>query len=135
MRRIAILTLVATSAFSGCVATTEKTNNLDSTDYVVTEWCLVSAPEDKVCYETEVERGTDAYTSLEQLAIQSEEVSVVADNYGPELGYYVKEINGLAANNTNYWKLYVNEEESQVGISSVIINVPVKLALEYTAIE
>ncbi len=139
MRKVIVLMALSTLIFTGCVQTAEQTpaqNANTEIDYIMAGWCFREDPNlTEVCYETEVEKGTDAYTSLEQLDIQEEGLSVEAEDYGPELGYFVTRINNTAGNNENFWKLYVNGAEANVGISSIILNQDTALTFEYTAIE
>ena len=61
-----------------------------------------------------VETGTNAFDAMQQAA------TVGFEDYG-EMGVMVTSINGVKPAQNEFWKLFVNGEEAQVGISSLVI--------------
>lgn len=60
--------------------------------------------------------GVDGKTALELL---KSNYSVETKSFG-DLGEYVQSINGIAPDNTHFWSMYVNGQQSQVGASAYI---------------
>ncbi len=70
---------------------------------------------------TEISKGTNAFEAMQEIA------EVEFTDYG-EMGVMIDSINGITPRANEFWKLFVNDEEAMVGISSIIFE-------EDTAIE
>jgi len=64
--------------------------------------------------EIMVKKGTSAFDAMQMVA------TVGYKDYG-EMGVLVETINGVKPGTNEFWKLFVNGEEAQVGISSLTI--------------
>ena len=62
----------------------------------------------------EVKTGTNGFDAMQQA------FNIGFQDYG-ELGVMVETIDGVPPGENSFWKLFVNEEETMVGISSIII--------------
>lgn len=71
-------------------------------------------------YETEISKESSAYELMQELKMQGLQFSGL--EYAG-IGFYVTEINGLKEDKKSglYWTLYINEKESNVGVSSLIL--------------
>jgi len=69
----------------------------------------------------EISKGTNAFDVMQEVA------EIEFTDYG-EMGVMIDSINGVTPKANEFWKLFVNNEEAMVGISSIILE-------EDTAIE
>ncbi len=69
----------------------------------------------------EIAKGTNAFDAMQEVA------EIEFTDYG-EMGVMIDSINGITPEANEFWKLFVNNEEAMVGISSIILE-------EDTAIE
>lgn len=83
-------------------------NNTDTDD---TQASMQQVPSSTVSYH-----GVDGKNALELLKTN---YSVETKSFG-DLGEYVQSINGIAPDNTHFWSMYVNGQQSQVGASVYI---------------
>jgi len=75
-----------------------------------------------------VKTGTNAFEAMQQVA------TVEFTDYG-EMGVLVETINGFAPSENEFWKLFVNGEESALGISSIIITEDIEIEWRTESIE
>ncbi len=76
----------------------------------------------------EVEKGTNAFDAMQQVA------TVGYQDFG-EMGVLVESINGVKPEENQFWKLFVNGEQAQVGISSITIEEDTTIEWKTEAIE
>jgi len=111
---IAGLVLLAL-AFSGC--TTEQPNTGgggEAAEKATVSFSAVVGDIHVLDSSLEVEKGTNAFEAFQQAA------DIGFTDYG-EMGVLVESINGIAPGENEFWKLFVNGEESMVGINSISI--------------
>ena len=62
----------------------------------------------------EISKGTNAFDAMQEVA------EIEFTDYG-EMGVMIDSINGVTPRANEFWKLFVNNEEAMVGISSIIL--------------
>lgn len=117
--------------FTGCTSASDYVAEMHNIGTV--EWCITEV--EQVCYDpVDLQEGDTAYTTLERLDEREDNVSIEATDYGPDLGYFVSSVNGVDSNAENFWKLYVNDAEAQVGISTITLLDGDKLEFIYSQV-
>jgi hypothetical protein len=102
---------------TGCTTAAEVKG--DATAGSVT-WCVVPEASKEECFApVAFKDGDKAYDTLVALDERESDFSFAATEYG-DAGYFITEINGVASDDSHFWKLSVNNEEAQVGISSIL---------------
>lgn len=71
-------------------------------------------------YSKEIKEGSTAYELMSQL--KSDTFNFTGKEYSG-IGFFVSEINGLSEDRKNgyYWTLYINDKESNAGVSDLIL--------------
>jgi hypothetical protein len=84
-------------------------------------------------YFVEYEIGDTVYEVISKLALESDDFDIKFDEFmfGDSISYFVTEINGVQPAENQFWKLYVNDIESQTGVSEYFLapedNIKLKL--------
>jgi hypothetical protein len=101
---------------------------------------------------TEKESNDDASAAAQLIADQAQVITLSAseDNTSAwdllianhqiifqeyDFGVFIEGIDGLKADQENFWAIYVNGEKSQTGISDIVLNANDVLEFKYEAIE
>jgi predicted small secreted protein len=105
-----------------------------STPLDTVTWCVKAPDTEEYCYAPiEFSEGDSAYISLQALDIREESFSFDGTDYG-DAGYFVTTVNEIPGDQSHFWKLFQNREESQVGISQIVLNPDDVMLFEYTEI-
>jgi len=67
--------------------------------------------------------GTPALSAMQKM-------TSIGFNQDPSYGAFITSINGIKANGSDWWGLYLDGNESSVGISYIVINKPTSIELQ-----
>lgn len=98
--------------------TKEKVTNNEN---IAKEYVAVTFITPNATYETVIEKGSSAYDLMEEL--RDTQKLLFDSEYYTGIGFFITSLSGIKQNpkNSEYWTLYINEKESQVGVSAYIL--------------
>ena len=123
--------MASISILSGCI---QQTNDVATeTGTVTVVFQIVGEEGEEISVETvEVDSGGNAFDAM--LRAFGED-NIEYTDYGPGLGVMVNSIEDVSEREGYFWKLYVDGEESMVGISQISIGEHTTIRWEITKVE
>lgn len=99
---------------------TEKTNT-EVVVSVLREPITVTLAIPQKTYETSVENKSSVYDLMEHL--RNTQGLIFESEYYTGMGFFITSLSGTKQNpkNSDYWTLYINDKESQTGVSSALL--------------
>lgn len=99
---------------------TEKTNT-EVMVSVLREPITVTLAIPQKTYETNVENKSSVYDLMEHL--RNTQGLLFESEYYTGMGFFITSLSGTKQNpkNSDYWTLYINDKESQTGVSSALL--------------
>lgn len=99
---------------------TEKTNT-EVMVSVLREPITVTLAIPQKTYETSVENKSSVYDLMEHL--RNTQGLLFESEYYTGMGFFITSLSGTKQNpkNSDYWTLYINDKESQTGVSSALL--------------
>ncbi len=129
----AICVLALTACTAAPAATTNSTSSSAAPASVT--WCITEPQKEKVCYlPVDLSKDESAYQTFVELDRREDSINFNATDYG-DSGYFVTSINNVAGDSTHFWKLFTNDVEAQVGISSIKPQDKDTLEFKYEAVQ
>lgn len=139
MQKARLLALPVVLAFSlfivGCTQNNQSQQTTPEADTNTVTWCVVN-PVPGDCFDPiEFTEGQSAYDTLVALDEREDSFSFESVDYGPGVGQFVNKVNDIESSNEYFWKLVYNDEDAQVGVSSIVAKDGDTYSLVYEAIQ
>lgn len=121
-----VFTLLSLTFLTGCTyfkKTEDSSNdNVQETVAPVSQLNLeiVNQLEETVAYKLNFTEGENVYEVLNRAMVENQDLKVVFDDFeiDGETAFFITTINGYdPSTESKFWSFYVNDEQSQVGIS------------------
>lgn len=138
MRNIRLFAALSIISFIlvGCTVSGNQTGTTTSSSSTTStvSWC-VQKDSDPVCVDNiPMSDGQSVYDTLVTFKNRGG-IEFKSQDYGGELGQFVTEVNGIAGDNSNFWKLFINDNEAQTGISAIIAKSGDKYLFRYEKVQ